>query len=385
MKRTFQLISGTVLCLSMILGCQKEPVAAAPSHSPIKVVAILSTLGKVAAYGQDNKEGVEAAVADINAKGGINGRLLQIQYETTDGSATTATSLIRKYADDSSYVAILGPTTSGETFAASNLIAQLKNPPLMLSVGSTGLWKPNSGVFRPFDFRSTRNDALIVPEMLNIVYERLKPKKVAILYHQDFEWSVTTLPLYHDFFTKKGVALIEESGSKDSTDWSAQLTKLQSEQPDLIVMNVVAGVAPRIVSQARDMGINGRFIGTAAFPSPKLWEVAGAAIDGTLVGEIFDPTSEDPQVKAFVMAYKQKNGGAPPAYSAYGYAGVQLLAKALSTAKDPDDRNSLREALGALKDVPTVLGTVSYNGSGDITPQHAHVVEISHGEVRAFR
>jgi branched-chain amino acid transport system substrate-binding protein len=378
--RFFGLLGTSLFALTAIAGCPKRN-----SSSTFKVVAILSTLGKPAAYGRDNKAGLEIARDEISSSGGMHGLPLEIAYEDTDGTPASIPNLIRKYSADPSIMAVLGPTTTDETTTAANLLPGLSQPLIMLSVGSTGDWKPNNGKFNDWTFRSTRVDSTVIPDLIRIVHNHLHPKTASIIYHPDNEYSMSVLPVYERACRDYGINVIaEEAATKAATDWSAQLTKIKDHSPDILIVNVLAGAGPKILGQSRDMGLMMPCVGTAAFTNPATWPVGGTAMEGTLVGDIFDPEIDTPEVKAFVRRYQAKYHQTPPAYAAYSHAGLTLLAQAARLAKVPTNRQSLRDALGQLKNVPTVVGTVSYNGRGDIS-QHPVVLQIHRGSYRRVK
>jgi len=373
-KRLGISLAAIALALSTILlaGCPSKHAKS------VRIVAILSTLGKPAAYGKDNQAGLEIAKEQF-AKDDAHGLPIEVTYEATDGTPESMNTLIRKYANDPSYVCILGPTTTDEATTAANLLTQLPQPLPMLSIGSSGQWLPNGGQFNEWTFRSTRVDTVIVPDLLRAAQKKYKVHRAVMIYHQDNEWSMSVKPVYENACRELGIDLVaEEAASKGASDWSAQLTKVKGLNPDLIIVNCMAGPAPKVVAQARDMGIKTPCIGTAGFTNPQTWTTAGTALDGVLVGDIFDPEADTQEVKDFVAAYKAKYKQTPPAYAAYAYAGYTLFVRATRSAKDPTDRKQLRDSLGALKDIPTVLGTVSYSGKGDIT-QHPVISEIKGG------
>jgi branched-chain amino acid transport system substrate-binding protein len=353
------------------------------SNTAIKVVAIVSTTGKPAQYGQDNKDGIEVAREQFTS-GGINGRPVEIVYESTDGTPDGISSLVRKYSADPTFVAVLGPTTTGEAVLASGLMPQMKDPMVLLSVGSTGDWTVDGGKFNDWTFRSTRVDSQVVPLMMREISKRFHPRRAALFYHNDDAWSMSTVPVYEQACRELGIAVVaKEALTKASTDPSAQVTRAKAAGADLLIVNTYAGPGMKIIAVARDMALTARAVGTTAFANPKAFTI-GTALDGAINVDIFNPYDDTHEVHDFVNRYRSKFGRIPPAYAAYGHAGMLLLLTAMRNSKDPTDRKQVRDALGALRNVKTVLGTVSYRGKGDISPQNAAVLEIRGGTYRAL-
>jgi branched-chain amino acid transport system substrate-binding protein len=119
------------------------------------------------------------------------------------------------------------------------------------------------------------------------------------------------------------------------------------------------------------------FIGGNSFNTPGLIQDAGAAAEGAISGSAWIATQDTPGNRAFVAAYRARFGSAPDQFAAQSYTGVKLLALALANA-GTTDRTAVRDALGALRDVDTVLGRFSF--AADREPVHDPVVQqVRHG------
>ena len=121
-------------------------------------------------------------------------------------------------------------------------------------------------------------------------------------------------------------------------------------------------------------------MGTAGFTNPSTWKLAGPGVlDGTILADNFYPDSPKRAVHEFVDRYRQRFGGDPPAYAAYAYDGIMLLANACSAVADPCDRKAIRDALATTHNYEGVLGTLTYNGSGDAIKTPI-ILEIRNGK-----
>jgi len=318
----------------------------------VQVGAILSLTGAAAPYGQDNLRGIQVAQEVINEKGGINGKTFEIDVQDSAGDPAQAVTLTQRFAADANTVAIIGPTRTGETVAVAKLLPNLQIP--MMSVGSTGDWKSAGGEFNDWTFRSTRVDTNLIEPLMLEARDRFNIKRIAILYTANDDYSISVQPVYERASQMTGDA-----------DRSAQLTKIMAENPDGLILNTLSSDAPTIADQARRLGFKGRFIGTAGFSNPATWNLAGPnVLEGTLTADNFFPGSEKTSVREFMARYKKKFGADPPAYAAYAYDGVMLVAEAIKNASS-NDRKSVREALGSISNFDGVLGTLTYHGKGD--------------------
>jgi branched-chain amino acid transport system substrate-binding protein len=360
MKKVYILIAilATIAALT-ISSCQQS------NDNAVHFGAILSLTGAAAPYGQDNLRGLQLAQEVLNEQGGIHGKKIEVDIQDSTGDAAQAVTLAQRFASDRNVLGILGPTRTGETVAVAKLLPNLQIP--MMSVGSTGDWKAAGGDFNDWTFRSTRVDTYLIEPLLKTARDRFGVKKVAIIYTANDDYAKSVEPMYEKVAQDLGIEVVaKESQMTGDTDRSAQLTKIKAAQPDALIINTLASDAPTIADQARKLGITARFLGTAGFTNPSTWQNAGPGVlDGTIVAENFFPGSSKPAVQQFVERYKKKFGGDPPPYAAYSYDGLMLLAEAVNKAKDPSDRRSIRDALGALSGYEGVLGTLTYHGKGD--------------------
>jgi branched-chain amino acid transport system substrate-binding protein len=334
---------------------------------PIRFGAIITTTGAAAPYGQDNLKGLQVAQDYLNERGGVNGRKVELIVEDDAGEPAQAVALAQRFAGNRGVTAILGPTRTGSTVAVARVLPSLQIP--MMSVGSTGDWRSATGEFNEWTFRSTRVDTYLIRPLLETARDSLGVRTVAIISTGDDDWAESTLPVYKQALQELGMQLVaEETQMTGDADRSAQLTKIRAANPDALIINTLASDAPTIADQARRMGINARFLGTAGFTNPQTWSLAGQGVlDGTLVAENYFAGSTRPIVQEFIRRYRARFQADPPPYAAYAFDGLLLAGEAARRAPDPIDRRAVRDALGAITGFETVLGRVSYNGRGDAT------------------
>ena len=335
------------------------------AENDIKIGAILSLTGAAAPYGQDNQRGLQIAQQAINERGGINGKRVTLDIQDDAGDAAQAVALAKRFAGQRNVIAIVGPTRTGATVAASKTLPDLKIP--MMSVGATGDWQSAAGDFNPWTFRSTRVDTYLVGPLLAFAKEQLDVRKLGIIYTADDDWSVSVLKVYQRAADSLGISVVAtESQRTGDTDRSAQLAKIKSASPDALIVNTLATDAPTIAAQARRLGISARLLGTAGFTNPQTWKLAGpGTLEGTTVADNYFAGSDRKVVRDFATAYQAQFHTEPPPYAAYAYDGLMLVAEACRRATNCSDRDQLRQALGSIRNFDGVLGTLTYHGSGD--------------------
>lgn len=374
MKIRMRAAMAVVFVALPLTSCQRK------SDDSIHLGAIVSLSGPAAAYGEDNRRGLELAVETINEKG-VDGRKVMIDIQDSGGDNAQAVTLARRFADDQQMLAILGPTRTGETVAVSKILPSLNIA--MMSVGSTGDWSSAGGAFNPWTFRSTRVDTYLIEPLLKAARDRFGIRSIGMISTANDDYAVSVRPVYKRAAVALGLKLVaDEVQMTGDTDRTAQLTRIKGAHPDALIINTLSSDAPVIASQARRVGIASRFIGTAGFSSPATFALAGAAtLEGTLTADNFFMGSNAPQVADFVRRYRQKFHADPPAYAAYSYDGLRIVAHAIARAGPHPTRKAVRDALATTRDFPGVLGRLTYNGSGDAA-KPAVILIISQGRYR---
>jgi branched-chain amino acid transport system substrate-binding protein len=189
-----------------------------------------------------------------------------------------------------------------------------------------------------------------------------------------------------DAFTQSGydafVAALEDEGievaetltfSVDDTDFRPLLTEALDAEPDALVVSALIEAAIPLVTQAREIGLDVPIIGGNGFNSPRLMADAGEAAEGVIVGAAWNSASDTPENQAFLEGYRAAYDADPDQFAAQAYTGLHLLDAAIRAgcSTEPD---VLRDSLASLQDIPTPLGTFSFDENRDAV--HPAVVQI---------
>jgi branched-chain amino acid transport system substrate-binding protein len=346
----------------LALGLAPAPGRAADSKEPVTLGAIEVLTGPNSRYGTAIKNGFDLALDEINAAGGVlKGRKLALDYEDSAGSKDQAVNALRKLIGRDKVPMILGPTLSNEMFAAGPVANERHVPILGTSTTANGIT-----AIGPYVFRTSLPEADVVPVTLAAAQKKFGLKKVALLYGNDDAFTKSGYDVMKASLDKLGIQIVttESFGAKD-TDFSAQLTKIKSLEPDAVVVSALVEAASGILLEARALGFPPeiRFIGGNGFNSPKLGEIAGAAADGTLVGSPWFVGKSDPANRKFVADYRAKYGSDPDQFAAQAFDTLHIVALALDQAgaAEPD---KLRDALGTVKYIG-VTGPFAFSATRD--------------------
>ena len=319
-----------------------------------KVGLITATTGGAAAYGLAIKEGVELAVEEINAKSKTKIELVVVDEKGVKNEAINA---MNKVVHKDNVVAVCGPMLSGTMFAAGPIAQQAGVPTLGTSTTAEGITDIGN-----FIFRNAVPESIAIPAAVEKAHKVLGFKKVAIMYSNNNDMQVSVFNTYKDVFAKMGVEVvtIETFADKD-TDFSAQLTKIQQLNPDVLAVAALYQEGSLIMKKARDMGMNMPVIGNNGFNSPQYMKLAGKAADGSIVGSPWFPEKQDAKVQNFRKAFKAKYNHEPDQFAAQAYDGMYLLHAEIEKAGTVTDRKKVRDALAAIKDFVGVTGKFAFD------------------------
>lgn len=332
---------GMVLCLALSAG--------AALAEPLRIGALFSVTGPAAFLGEPEKNTLEMLVKEINAKGGVKGQMVEAVIYDTTGDPTKAVQLATKLIKDDKVVAIIGPSTTGETMAVKPVTEKEQIPLISCAAGSKITDPVN-----PWTFKTAQNDTLAVARIFEHLQKR-KIDKVAILTVSD-GFGASGREQLKALLTKKGLELVadETFGPKD-TDMTAQLTKIRAANPDAIICwgtNPGPAVVTRNVKQ---LGIKIPLYMSHGVASKKYIELATPeAAEGVMLPAgklaVFDKLPEsDPQaklLKEYDAAYRKAYGVEASTFGGYAYDAFQLIVGAMQkNGTTPEQiRNGLEQA-----------------------------------------
>jgi branched-chain amino acid transport system substrate-binding protein len=335
-----------------------QSVIAAP---PIKIGALFSVSGPASFLGEPERNTAQMVVDEINKAGGIKGQNLELVIIDTQGDATKAVQGVNKLIKDDNVVAIIGPSTTGDSMAVIPVIEKAGIPLISCAAGI----KITDPV-KKWVFKTAQNDALAVAK----IFEHLKIQKIskiAILTVSDGFGSSgrEQLVLHAKEF---GIQIISDEtyGLKD-TDMTVQLTKIRGSEAQAIICwgtNPGPAVVARNVKQ---LGIKLPLYMSHGVSSKKFIELAGDAAEGIILpsGRVIVasqmPTT-DPQIKAllgYVNDYKKHYKVEGDHFGGHAWDAMMLLKNAIE--KSGDSPAAIRDQLEKTTNFAGIGGTFSYS------------------------
>ena len=314
--------------------------AAAPSAraaDTIKIGAAFALSGSIAVYGEGFKKCVDLAVEEINAKGGIKGKKIEIVYEDNKSNPKDCVTAVRKLITVDKVPVIFGPAGSSN-FMATAPVAQ-KNRVVLISAqgAAVGLTRAGEYIFRVFP-----SDTLQGPHLAKLAVSK-GFKKVPVMYVNN-DWGLGLKNAFMDAYKKMGGTVTDVIAyDEKKTDYRSELLRASKGNPPAIVNLTYINEGAVQFKQAFEMGIKTQWLCGSAARAPKMVELAGKAAEG-VIGTYPSVPQNTKQYQAFKEAYKRKYGDDKiPIFGDYNYDMVYLTAKAIE--KGGTTADGIRKAL----------------------------------------
>lgn len=349
-------VLASAMAFSVLAGCGGNSEGGTDSEV-IKIGGIGPLSGPNSTYGISVKEGADLLAEEINAAGGINGKKVEFIFEDDQSDNTVAASAFNKLVDKDGVCAILGGVTSGTTLAIAPNSTNKKIP----MITPTGTEPTITNVGGDFMFRGCFVDSFQGEILAKYTKENLGKTTAAVLYNSSSDYSKGIANAYKETLEKNGGQVVEflSYGSDKETDFKAQLTKIKSANPDVIILPDYYNVVGLIAKQARDMGITSQFLGGDGWESEELTKIGGTAVDGAIYINHYYAEDTEENVKNFVDSYTKKYNKTPDCFAALSYDTAKILVKAIEKANSTDG-TAIRDALAGME-INSVTGNIKFN------------------------
>lgn len=351
-KKFLSTVLLSIMTLTFLSGCSSS----SDDSEVIKIGGIGPLSGDAATYGTSVKEGAELYLEEINNSGGIDGKKIELIFEDDQADPNSAKQAFNKLVDKDGVCSILGAVTSGATLAISPDSTNKKIP--MITPSATEPTITNVG--GEFMFRGCFIDSFQGETLAKYAKETLGKKTAAVLYNVGSDYSKGIADAFKKEFEDNGGKVVQFLSYNDGdTDFKAQLTKINSDKPDVLVLPDYYNVVGLIAKQAREMGIESQFLGGDGWESEDLIKIGGDAVDGALYINHYFSEDDTDVVKNFVTSYKEKYNKEPDAFAALGYDTFKCLVTAIDDA-DSSDSEKIRDALSKVT-LDSVTGSISFD------------------------
>ncbi len=347
--------------------------ASAHADDTVKIGIIQPLTGSVAYNGTTDVNGVKLALAEINAKGGVLGKKVELVIEDGQCKPANTVNAAEKLIQRDKVVALIGAFCSSAT-AAIMPVAQSSKIPLVTGVSSAANLTEKGN---PWFFRATETDALLAKSFAKILVNQLKLKKVAYIgVNDDFGRGSV------DEFEKQMTALGATTAMKEyfehgTSDFYTLLTKLKASGADGAFVSAETQDGATFVKQKAELGLATKVFGVGSWATADFMQLAGQAANGIYAAVPYASTMKTPKNEAFVKAYQAQYKVAPGKYSAAGYNSLNIVVDAIARAQSTDP-DKIREALRKT-DYEGANGHFRFDEKGQATGFTVVLVQLENG------
>ena len=376
----------SVMAALLVLGGLTACSAASEEKADTILIGVnLELTGDVSVYGVPERNAFEQAVSEVNAKGGIDGKLVELVIYDNAYDQAKAVQNTEKLIEDG-VVAILGSATSGMTMAIAPL-AKDNGLVVFTPSGTNSAVTMDGDVVNPYVFRSCFIDPFQGQVLANFASNDLAASKVVIMVNNGSEYSKELARIFTEQLNKNGGEVVETASYADSdTDYKASLTSIATKEFDVLFIADYAKNAGLIIGQARSTaGLEDvKIIGPDGFEDPQLNDLAGGAqnVNNVYFSTHFSSLSNNQKVAEFVASYQaftKAAGKEEPAsvFAALAYDAAYMLFAAIDAA-DSTDPEAIRDSLESLPAFSGVTGDISFDALHNAV-KPAFLIELNNG------
>jgi branched-chain amino acid transport system substrate-binding protein len=328
----------------------------------IKIGHAVALTGDASVFGQSEHTGLKIAVEEINRRGGILGKQVELVAADTRADPTETVNAVRRLTEQEKVVAVIGVSQSGVAIAATPVVTAAKVP--LISTTSSNPYvtqNKTTGETYKYVFRVCFIDTYQGRVDAEFAYDRLKKRNVGILYDVGSDYSQWLAKYFEEGFTKLGGKIAaKEAYRTGELDFRAPLGKIKQSNPDLIFLPLTQKDAALVAKQVRDLGIKATLLGGDNWGSPDILTLGGAALEGSYFSDL--ASYDEPNVKKWIVANEKRFGGPVVRNAMMANDAAFVLADAIKRAGSTDG-DKIVAALEQTKDLP-VLTTDKFTFDG---------------------
>jgi branched-chain amino acid transport system substrate-binding protein len=330
------------------------------ASAQVKFGVVGPLTGGSAAFGSQLKNGVEQAIEDVNAAGGILGQKITLVVGDDAAKPEQGVSVANKFVGDGVKF-VIGHFNSGVTIPTSevfqeNGIVQITPAATNPKVTERGMWN----IFRTCG-RDDQQGSIAGAYLL----KNYKDKKIAIV-HDKTTYGKGLADETQKAINAGGIKeVLYEGVNTGEKDYSALVSKIKASGAALVYWGGLHDTGGLIVRQMKDQGLTIPIMGGDGIADDEFATIAGPGAEGTLMTFPPDPRNR-PEAKTIVETFRTGRKFEPQAYTLYSYAAVEIFKQAAEEAKSLDPKK-VADVMHSGKVFKTVIGDISYDKKGDIT------------------
>ena len=342
----------------------------------LKIANIVELSGAGATSGTNFKNGIELAVKEINASGGILGRQIETSTADTQSNPGVAKGLVIKAIDDKVF-AVFGPVFSGSIMVS---MAETRRAEVPNFTGGEAAAITKQG--NPYIFRTSFTQDTAMPKVARYIAQQLKAKTVALIYVNN-DYGKGGRDAIMKSLDALGVKVIADiSTDQNQIDFSAPVQKAKQANADAIFVYTNEEESARALRELRKQGVTKPIVGETTLVGQKVIELAGEAANGAVAHVGLTVDAPIPAMRAFRARFEREYKYVTDHNGIKGYTGIYLLKAAIEKA-GKFDRKLVASTLHGLHvsaaQNPGVIMDVSVDANGDLD-RASFLVEARNGK-----
>jgi branched-chain amino acid transport system substrate-binding protein len=354
-------------------------VFARAQDGPIVIGSSIPLTGGVANFGQHSRWGSELAIAEANAKGGVLGRKLEIDFQDNRCNPAEAVKSVTQMLAEKKYVAIFDGLCSSVVLAIMPLVERAGVPLVVANASATSIAERSGVGGNKWTFKVNPTDASMLDALIGWLDKEGKANNIAFL-GEDTDFGRAGSTGLENALKKRNLKLATvDFFQKGAPDFTPVFTKIKAKKPALLAIYAVDADFQNAMRQWYSLGGGIPLTGRVLVDQVPKEIMDSGFLDGTTSVQPYDPSVDTPGNRAFVEAFKKLHNVPPILVSFEAYEATKVLIDAIRRAGSTNPA-AVRDALVTTK-LPSILGTTIEFDDHNLAHNNAIILTIKGGKV----
>ncbi|MGE0313558.1 MAG: ABC transporter substrate-binding protein [Lautropia sp.] len=346
---------------------------------PILIGASIPMTGGVATFGQHSRWGAELAIEEANARGGVLGRKIAMEFQDNRCNPAEAVKSVTQMLSQKKYVAIYDGLCSSAALAIMPLVERAQIPFVVANASATSIAEKSGVGGNKWTFKVNPTDLGLLNALIDWLKKEGKSGSIAFL-GEDTDFGRAGSSGLEAALKRHGQKLASvDFYQKGMADFTAAFTKVKAQKPDMLALYAIDADFQNAIRQWYGLGGGVPLTGRVLVDQVPKEIMASGMLDGTTSVQPYDPSVDTPGNQAFVAAFKKKNDVPPTLVSFESYEATRILIDAIRRAGS-DDPAAIRDALAKTK-YESILGTTVEFDDHHLAHNSAVIMTIRSGKV----
>jgi branched-chain amino acid transport system substrate-binding protein len=346
---------------------------------PIIIGSSIPLTGGVATFGQHSRWGAELAIAEANARGGVLGRKIEIDFQDNRCNPAEAVKSVTQMLAEKKYVAIHDGLCSSVALAIMPLVERAGVPFVVANASATSIAERSGAGGNKWTFKVNPTDLSLLDALIAWLDKAGKASSIAFL-GEDTDFGRAGSSGLEAALKKRNLKLATvDFYQKGMADFTPVFTKLKANKPGLLALYAIDADFQNAMRQWYSLGGGIPLTGRVLVDQVPKEIMESGLLDGTTSVQPYDPSVETPGNKAFVEEYKKLHNVPPILVGFESYEATKVLIDAIRRAGNTNPA-AIRDALVTTK-LPSILGTTIEFDDHNLAHNNAIILTIKGGKV----